>query len=101
MTGSPILVETVELDSDGNRQIARRLKTSELLSQRREDIEAAVAEAVEVMQASMKTSEARTGWKVSKLEASFGIKLKADAGVILTRVGGEASFDFKITVERT
>ncbi|WP_284749592.1 CU044_2847 family protein [Amycolatopsis sp. RTGN1] len=101
MTDSSILVETVEVGADGNRQISARPKTSELLSERREDIEAAVAEAVDVMQKSMDDTATRSGWKVAKLEASFGIKLKADAGVILTRVGGEASFDFKITVERT
>lgn len=100
MTGSSILVETVEVGSDGNRQISRRLKTSELLSERREDIEAAIAEAVDVVQKSMDCAPDQPHWQVSKLEASFGIKLKADAGVILTRVSGEASFDLKITIER-
>ena len=100
MAGSSILVETVEAGADANRQIAPRLKTSELLSDRREDIEAAVAEAADIVQKAMDDSTPRSGWKIAKVEASFGIKLKADAGAILTRVGGEASFDLKITVER-
>ncbi|MBN6040073.1 CU044_2847 family protein [Amycolatopsis sp. 195334CR] len=99
MTGSSILVETVEVGAGGNRQISQRLKTSELLSERLDDIEAAVGEAVDIVQASMANASTRSGWNVTKIEAGFGVKLKAEAGVILTRIGGEASFDLKITVE--
>lgn len=95
-----VLVETIEVSESGNRQIANRVKAAELLADRREDIEAAVAEAAGVVQGSIGKVSEKDGWKVARVEANFGIKLKADAGVILTRVGAEASFDVKIVVER-
>jgi hypothetical protein len=98
---SAVTVETIEITESGNRQIASRTKASELLSARRGDIEAAVAEAASVVQESIGKVADKDGWRVSRLEANFGIKLKADAGVILTRVGAEASFDVRIVVERS
>ncbi|HEX6354728.1 CU044_2847 family protein [Actinophytocola sp.] len=100
MADSTVRVETMEITESGGRQIANKTKAAELLSQRRGDIQAAVAEAAEVVQESVDKISTRKGWRVSRVEANFGVKLKADAGVILTRVGAEASFDVRIVVEK-
>jgi regulator of protease activity HflC (stomatin/prohibitin superfamily) len=93
-------VETIEITESGGRQIAGKAKVAELLSERRDDIHAAVAEAADVVRDSIGKVPDKDGWTVSRVEANFGIKLKVDAGVILTRVGAEASFDVRIVVER-
>jgi Trypsin-co-occurring domain 1 len=100
VAGEAVRVETIEITESGGRQIASRTKASELLSERRGDIEAAVAEAASVVQDSIGKVSDQDGWRVARIEANFGIKLKAEAGVILTRVGAEASFDVRIVVER-
>jgi hypothetical protein len=73
---STVRVETLEITESGNRQIASRTKASE----RRADIEAAVAEAADVVQDSIGKVANKDGWQVSRVEANFGIKLKSDAG---------------------
>lgn len=100
MADSAVRVETIEITESGGRQIASKAKAAELLSARREDIKAAVAEAADAVRDSVDGLSAKDGWRVSRIEANFGIKLKADAGVILTRVGAEASFDIRIVVEK-
>lgn len=100
MADSSVRVETIEVTESGNRQIASKARAAELLSERRDDIQAAVAEAADVVRDSIGKVPDKNGWRVSRVEANFGIKLKAEAGVILTRVGAEASFDVRIVVER-
>jgi hypothetical protein len=95
-----VWVETIEITEPGGRQIASKAKVAELLSDRRDDIQAAVTEAADVVTDSITKAPEKDGWRVTRVEANFGIKLKADAGVILTRVGAEASFDVKIIVEK-
>lgn len=101
MADSSVRVETIEVTESGNRQIANKVRAAELLSERRDDIQAAVTEAADVVRDSIGKVPDKDGWRVSRVEANFGIKLKADVGVILTRVGAEASFDVRIVVERT
>lgn len=70
------------------------------MADRRDDISAAVGQAAGLVCSSADEIEDREGWRLASLEATFGIKLTADAGVILTRVGAEASLEIKLTVER-
>jgi hypothetical protein len=95
-----VRVETVELDAAGTRQIGPRQRTTALLQERRGDIEAAVGEACEIVQDSVGKVEARHGWRVSSLEAKFGIILGAEAGVIVSKASVEASFEVTVTIER-
>jgi hypothetical protein len=97
---SVVQVETVSFVEGAGRQIAPKIKTSELLSDRKADIESAIAETVDTVNDAMLKAGEAGALRVSKVEASFGIKLKADAGVVLTRVGGECSLEVKITIER-
>jgi hypothetical protein len=39
-------------------------------------------------------------WHVTEVEASFGITLAAEAGVILSKASAEATFDVTITYSR-
>lgn len=101
MTDSVVVVETVEVDRSGNRQISPRTQSAELLRDRRNDIRAAVVEAAGLIQESVEGVEEKPGWSISKFEATFGIALKVEAGVIISRVAADASFQIKVTMERS
>ena len=100
MADTKVLVETVQFDSAGNRQISTRTRTTSLLEDRREDIEAAVSEATEIIQSSAaKVEHMDSAWKVKSIEAKFGLTLAAEAGVILSKMSAEASIEVTITIE--
>jgi hypothetical protein len=95
-----ILIETVEIDASGSRQISTRARVAELLEARRGEIIAAMREGASLTQESFDSVEAGPRWAVSKLEATFGITVAAETGIVLTKVSGEASFHVTVTVER-
>jgi hypothetical protein len=95
-----VRVETVELDAAGNRQISARRRTTELLAQRRAEIEAAIREAADLVGASLGEQPQQPGWQVSSVEATFGITVAAETGVVLTKATAEAALTVKIVVER-
>jgi hypothetical protein len=96
---SRVLVETIEPNLSG-RQIGPRPRSSALLSDRRQDIEAAVSEASAIIQNSVAKVGEKDGWRVQTVEAKFGLILAAEAGVILSKASAEASFEITITVQR-
>lgn len=100
MTSAKVLVETVQLDPSGGRQIASRTRTTALLQDRRADIEAAVSEATAIIQDSAAKMENKAAWQVKSIEAKFGLTLAAEAGVILSRMSAEASIEVTVTIER-
>lgn len=100
MTSAAIRIETVELDSAGSRQISARRRSTELLERRRTEIEAAIREAAEIVRKSLDSAPDAAQWRTTSVEASFGVTLAAETGVVLTKASAEASFMVKITVER-
>ncbi|WP_250002139.1 CU044_2847 family protein [Actinoplanes sp. M2I2] len=102
-TPQPVVrIRVLDPDDRDSRQISSRRNLTERLSDRRADIAAAVAEAVAALQESNAAAAAGTaeGWRVSSLEATFGIALVAEAGVILTKASTEASLEVTVTLER-
>ena len=100
MTSAKVLVETVQFDSSGGRQIVSRTRATALLQDRRSDIEAAVSEATKIIQDSAANIENKAAWQVKSIEAKFGLTLGAEAGVILSRMSAEASIEVTVTIER-
>lgn len=96
-----VRVETVGIDSAGGRQISRVHRTSALLQERRDDIDAAIRETCKVVQESAAKVDAKDGWHVKSLEARFGLVLAAEAGVIVSRASAEASLEVTVTIERS
>ena len=95
-----VRVETVELDSSGARQIKPRGRTTALLRDRADDIEAAVQEASAIVQESVAKVQDKDGWRTKSVEVKFGLVLTAEAGVVLSRASAEASFEVTLTIER-
>jgi hypothetical protein len=100
MSDSLVRVETVELDSQGSRQIRTRNRGTASLQERSAELEEAIVSASGVAQSSLARLQDRDGWRVSSLEVTFGLTLAAEAGVILSKASAEASFEVVITVER-
>jgi len=98
--GPEVRVETVALDGAGGRQIGPRSRTTTLLKDRHDDIEAAVAEAAAVLQASAAKLDDSHSWRIKTVEAKFGLTLTAEAGIILSKASAEASFEVTISIER-
>ena len=53
-----------------------------------------------ILQDSTLKLENAPGWHVSSIQATFGLTLTAEAGVIVSKASAEASFEVTITVER-
>ncbi len=102
MTHSPLVVrvETVELDGAGGRQISAKHRGTSLFEERADEIKQGIQSAVEVVRDSLADQQDRNGWRVSSVEATFGITLSAEAGVILSKASAEATFEVTLTVER-
>ena len=100
MAEADVRVETVELDSSGARQIRQHTRTTALLRDRADDIEAAVQEASAIVQGSVAKVQDKDGWQVKSVEVKFGLVLTAEAGVVLSRASAEASFEVTLTIER-
>lgn len=96
-----VRVETTELDSAGRRQIAPRTRATALLTERRDQIQQAITDAIDVVRAPLTADHDTNGWHVSEVTATFGITLTAEAGVIITRAAAEASFEVVLTLQRT
>jgi hypothetical protein len=94
-----VSIETFD-QVDGDRQISARRKVSERLAARQADIANAIAEAARLVQESADAVPERRGWRVNALEAKFGVKLSAGAGVILSSASSEASFEVIVKVTR-
>ncbi|MER6426106.1 CU044_2847 family protein [Streptomyces sp. NPDC001137] len=101
MSDSLVRVETVELDSQGSRQIRARNRGTASLEERSAELEEAIVSASGIAQRSLARLQERDGWRVSSLEVTFGVTLAAEAGVILSKASAEASFEVVVTVERT
>ncbi|MBQ0984587.1 hypothetical protein KBZ10_08660 [Streptomyces sp. F63] len=96
-----VRVETVALDTAGNRQISSRTRTTSSLGERAAEIEEAIVQASSLAQQSLAQVPERDGWRITSLDVTFGLTLAAEAGVILSKASAEASFEVTLTVERT
>lgn len=96
---SQVWVEVVQGQPSSGRPIGPRHRVSELLLERKPDIEAAVVKMSEILAASASAAKDAGKWEVSSLEFTFGITLSAEAGVVISRFGTEASFEVKMSIE--
>jgi hypothetical protein len=101
VTDTGIWVETVHFDDKDGRQISARRRVRALLATRRSEIEQAIGEAAGIVRAAAeKTAADDAGWRMTSVEATFGITVAAEAGVVLTKASTETSFEVKVTIER-
>lgn len=90
----------VELDDRGNREISERSHLTVQLAERSAEVQNAITEAAAIAQDSLQSLPERQGWQVSGLEITFGVTLAVEAGVIISKASGEASFEVTMSIER-
>ncbi|URN07682.1 hypothetical protein LUW74_32880 [Actinomadura madurae] len=101
MTDSLVRVETVSIDRAGTRQIRSKDRSTDSLAARREEIQTAIEEASSILQEAAAKSPDAAGWRVTTLEATFGLTVAAEAGIVVSKASAEASFEVTITIERS
>jgi hypothetical protein len=94
-----IYVPVVEI-SDGGREIGWNSNVSEMLLARVDDIRDAIRAGAASISTGLADLPVVADWHVDQVEASFGITLAAEAGVILSKGSAEATFDVTITFAR-
>ena len=93
------LIEVINIGS-GKRQIGPKETILKDLQKRRPDLEAAITAGVDLSGDALSNTSSTRGWHVSEFEVKFGISLTAEAGVIVSRAGGEASFEVSVKITR-
>src|SRR3954451_12310227 len=96
---APVYVPVVEI-MDTGREISWGSNVSEMLTARIDDIRDAVRAGAASVSAGLTDLPAAGDWRGTKVEASFGITLAAEAGVILSKASTEATFDVTMTFSR-
>jgi hypothetical protein len=95
-----VRVETVQLNGDSNRQIGPRSRALELLQDRKRDLQDSIFEVVGILsETAPDMQKAERGVRIGSIEATFGLTLTADAGVLVSRIGTEASFEIKVSID--
>jgi hypothetical protein len=78
-----VLVPVVDVRSEG--EIGWGSGVAQQLQDRLDDIRQAIVSASEAVAGGLPALPSAAGWSLSKVSASFGITLAAEAGVILSR----------------
>ena len=93
-----VWVQVVALDS--RRQITWGSEVAQRLQERIGDVRDAITAGSSTVAASLASLDSPHGWELDEVCASFGIALTAEAGVLLTKASGEATFEVSVTFKR-
>ena len=94
----PVLVQVVDVQE--GREIAWGANAATRLTDRLDDIRGAVAAGTRAVAAGLTDLPATEQWHVNQVSTTFGITLTAEAGVLLSKAGAEATFEVTVTFQR-
>ena len=94
-----VLVQVV--DVRGGREIGWGGNLAEQLGDRADDVRAAIAAGARTVADSLVELPGARGWTLDQVEASFGVTLAAEAGVLLSKASAEATFEVTVAFKRT
>jgi hypothetical protein len=94
----PVLVQVVDVHE--GREIAWGANAASKLDDRMDDIRKAIIAGTKAVSNGLSDLTVADQWEIDEVSASFGITLTAEAGVLLTRAGAEATFEMSITFKR-
>jgi hypothetical protein len=95
---SSVLVSVVDVSREG--EIGFGSAVAQRLQDRLGDIRQAIVSGSEAVAAGLPGLPGAAGWSLSKVSASFGITLTAEAGVVLSKASTEATFEVAIEFTR-
>jgi hypothetical protein len=93
-----VLVQVVPVNQ--GREISWGDNVAEQLGNRLEDVRHAIAVGSKTVADSLHGLPGAQGWRLGEVSASFGVTLKAEAGAILSKASGEATFEVTVTYQR-
>jgi hypothetical protein len=93
-----VWVQVVELDSQ--RQITWGSDVAQRLHERIVDVREAITAGSSAVADSLESLRSPAGWELGEVSASFGVALTAEAGVLLTKASGQATFEVSVTFRR-
>jgi Trypsin-co-occurring domain 1 len=94
-----VLVQVVPVEE--GREIGWGASVAEQLGDRLDDIRRAIAAGAKAVADSLPGLPGAEGWQLGEVEASFGVTLTAEAGVILSKASAGATFEVKVLYQRT
>lgn len=94
-----VYIEVTPLPTS-RRQISPVDRSWERLTDSLPVVRAAIDQGVELALSAASAAEPDGAWRLSEIELSFGVKVTAEAGVIVSSVGGEASLEVTIRATR-
>lgn len=98
MDGAKVYVQVVPVES--GREIGWGSNLVQQLEERRESIREAIVAGSSTIAESLAQLNPPSNWEIKEVEASFGITLTAEAGVILTKASAEATFEVTVKFAR-
>jgi hypothetical protein len=93
-----VLVQVVPVEE--GREIGWGASVAEQLGDRLEDIRRAITAGAKAVADSLAGLPGAQGWRLGEVEASFGVTLTAEAGVILSKASAAATFEVKVLYQR-
>lgn len=94
----PVLVQVVEAEQ--GRQISWGSNAADKLGDRMDDVRKAIAQGTKAVANGLSDLSVGDGWEIGEVSATFGITLTAEAGVLISRAGAEATFEVSVTFQR-
>jgi len=88
------MIQVVELRA--GREIAFASPLAEQVRDRIDDIRQAIVTGARAIASSLPDLASPADWSLHEVEASFGLTLTAEAGVILSKASASAAFDVKV-----
>ncbi|RSM90546.1 hypothetical protein DMH04_03510 [Kibdelosporangium aridum] len=94
----PVLVQVVDV-ADG-REIGWGSNAANKLGDRMDDVRKAIVAGTRAIANGLPDLVVAENWEVGEVSATFGVTLTAEAGVLLSRAGAEATFEVTVTFQR-
>lgn len=94
----PVFVQVVRVDT--GREIGWSEGLADRLRNRLADVHEAIKDGSAAVAGGLGQLARPDGWQLEEVTATFGIALAAEAGVILSKASGEATFEISVTYRR-
>lgn len=94
-----VVVQAVHVAS--GREISWSDTLVQRLEDRVDDIREAIVAGAQAVAADAERMTLTNGWQVDEISATFGVTLTADARVLVSRAGAEATFEVTVTLRRS
>lgn len=86
---------------DDGRQISTTEQLTDRLRDRLDDVRQGVRAGTAAALASIRDLPSASGWSAQEVEVEFSLTLQAEAGVVISKIGGEAALGITVRFARS